>query len=222
MPRRSRRPSRTCRSKPRSAGFAFATVRPRATRDPQTRTVNLVFAVDEGQRTYVERINVRGNTRTRDYAIRREFDLAEGDAYNRALVNRAERRLKNFSYFKSVKISTEPGSAPDESFSMSTSKNSRPAIHRLGRLFDCGRIPRRGQRCGAQSARPRPLWQDRCSYGQYTQGCDLSFVDPYFLGYRVALGLDLFSSSRIPRAMSPTVRKPSASGLNSDSRSAKI
>jgi outer membrane protein insertion porin family len=94
-------------------GFAFATVRPRATRDPETRTVNLVFVVDEGQRAYIERINVRGNTRTRDYVIRREFDLAEGDAYNRALVNRAERRLKNLSFFKSVKISTEPGSAPD-------------------------------------------------------------------------------------------------------------
>src|SRR5207344_1725379 len=94
-------------------GFAFATVRPRATRDPQTRTVNLVFAVDEGQRAYIERINVRGNTRTRDYVIRREFDVAEGDAYNRALIDRAERSLKNLNYFKSVKITNEPGSAPD-------------------------------------------------------------------------------------------------------------
>src|SRR5215467_12559957 len=94
-------------------GFAFATVRPSATRDVATRTVNLLFTVTEGQRVYIERINVRGNTRTRDYVIRREFDLAEGDAYNRALVNRAERRLKNLGFFKSVKINTEPGSAPD-------------------------------------------------------------------------------------------------------------
>src|SRR5262249_40279195 len=94
-------------------GFAFATVPPSATRDAATRTVNLLFTVTEGQRVYIERINVRGNTRTRDYVIRREFDLAEGDAYNRSLVNRAERRLKNLSFFKSVKVSTEPGSAPD-------------------------------------------------------------------------------------------------------------
>ena len=94
-------------------GFAFATVRPSATRDAQTRTVNLVFTVSEGQRVYIERINIRGNTRTRDYVILREFDVAEGDAYNRALINRAERRLKNLSYFKTVKITTEPGSAPD-------------------------------------------------------------------------------------------------------------
>ena len=52
---------------------------------------------------------MRGNTRTRDYVIRREFDLAEGDAYNHALIDRAERRLKNLDYFKTVKITSEPG-----------------------------------------------------------------------------------------------------------------
>jgi hypothetical protein len=69
--------------------------------------------VEEGARAYIERINIRGNTRTRDYVIRREFDLGEGDAYNRALVDRAERRLKNLNFFKAVKITNEPGSAPD-------------------------------------------------------------------------------------------------------------
>ena len=94
-------------------GYAFATVRPRGDRNYETRTINLVFVVEEGPRAYIERINVRGNTRTRDYVIRREFDLGEGDAYNRALVDRAERRLKNLDYFKTVKITNEPGSAPD-------------------------------------------------------------------------------------------------------------
>src|SRR5207244_10028683 len=58
-------------------------------------------------------INIRGNSRTRDHVIRREFDVSEGDPYNRALISRAERRLKNLNYFKDVKITTEPGSAPD-------------------------------------------------------------------------------------------------------------
>ena len=84
-----------------------------ATATSRTRTVNLVFMVEEGPRAYIERINIRGNTRTRDYVIRREFDIAEGDAYNRALIDRAERRLKNLNYFKTVKITNEPGSAPD-------------------------------------------------------------------------------------------------------------
>ena len=94
-------------------GYAFATVRPRGDRNFETKTINLVFVVEEGTRAYIERINIRGNTRTRDYVIRREFDIGEGDAYNRALIDRAERRLKNLNYFKTVKITNEPGSAPD-------------------------------------------------------------------------------------------------------------
>ena len=69
--------------------------------------------VDEGTRAYIERINILGNTRTRDYVIRREMDINEGDPYNRALLDRAERRIKNLNFFKTVKITTEPGSAPD-------------------------------------------------------------------------------------------------------------
>ena len=90
---------------PTSARAATAISRPRP--------INIAFVVEEGARAYIERINIRGNTRTRDYVIRREFDLGEGDAYNRALVDRAERRLKNLNFFKTVKITNEPGSAPD-------------------------------------------------------------------------------------------------------------
>src|ERR1700685_2065786 len=94
-------------------GYPFATVRPRGDRNAQSRTVSVVFVVDEGVRAYIERINIRGNTRTRDYVVRREFDISEGDPYNRALVDRAERRIKNLNFFKTVKITNEPGSAPD-------------------------------------------------------------------------------------------------------------
>ena len=94
-------------------GYPFALVRPRGDRNFEAHRVDLAFLIDEGPHAYIERINIRGNTRTRDYVIRREFDIAEGDAYNRALIDRAERRLKNLNYFKVVKITNEPGSAPD-------------------------------------------------------------------------------------------------------------
>jgi outer membrane protein insertion porin family len=94
-------------------GYAFAQIHPRGDRHPETRTIDVEFVVEEGARAYIERINIRGNTRTRDYVIRREFDIGEGDAYNRVLIDRAERRLKNLNYFKTVKITTEPGSSPD-------------------------------------------------------------------------------------------------------------
>jgi outer membrane protein insertion porin family len=178
-------------------GFAFATVRPRATRDPATRTVNLTFSVDEGQRAYIERINIRGNTRTRDYVIRREFDLSEGDAYNRALVNRAERRLKNLSYFKVVRISTEPGSAPDRVI-----LNVDLEEQSTGEFSVSGGYSTADGFLAEVSIAERNLLgrgfygKASVQYGQYTRGAQLSFVDPYFLGYRVALGLDVFAKQQ--------------------------
>ena len=94
-------------------GYAFAQVRPTGMRDPATRTINIGYVVEEGPRVYIERINVRGNTRTRDHVIRREIDLGEGDAYNKVLLDRAERRLNSLGYFKRVRITNEPGTAPD-------------------------------------------------------------------------------------------------------------
>ncbi|MEA2945924.1 MAG: outer membrane protein insertion porin family, partial [Alphaproteobacteria bacterium] len=178
-------------------GFAFATVRPGAKREPETRTVNLVFTVDEGQRAYVERINVRGNTRTRDYVIRREFDLAEGDAYNRALVNRAERRLKNLTYFKTVKITTEPGSAPDRVI-----LNVDVEEQSTGEFSVSGGYSTADGFLAEVSVSERNLLgrgyyaKTSVQYGQYTRGAQVSLVDPYFLGYRIALGIDLFAKQQ--------------------------
>jgi outer membrane protein insertion porin family len=178
-------------------GFAFATVRPGAKREPETRTVNLFFTVDEGQRAYVERINVRGNTRTRDYVIRREFDLAEGDAYNRALVNRAERRLKNLTYFKTVKISTEPGSAPDRVI-----LNVDVEEQSTGEFSVSGGYSTADGFLAEVSVSERNLLgrgyyaKTSVQYGQYTRGAQVSLVDPYFLGYRIALGIDLFAKQQ--------------------------
>ena len=174
-------------------GYAFAIVRPRGDRNFETHTVSIVFGVDEGPRTYIERINVRGNTRTRDYVIRREFDISEGDAYNRALVDRAERRLKNLDFFKSVKITTEPGSSSDRvilvvdleekstgDFSVSGGYSTTD-----GALGEVSISERNflGRGLFAKAA---------LTYGQYARGLSLSFVEPYLLDYRVALGLDAF------------------------------
>jgi outer membrane protein insertion porin family len=180
-------------------GFAFATVRPRAGRNPQARTVDIVFMIEEGQRTYIERINIRGNTRTRDYVIRREFDIAEGDAYNRALVSRAERRLKNLSYFKVVRITPEPGSAPDRVIlNVDVEEQSTGEFSVAG-----GYSTSDGFMAEASIAERNLLGRGyygkaAVQYGQYTRGVQLSFVDPYFMGYRVAAGLDIFARQQLP------------------------
>ncbi|MGQ0672467.1 MAG: outer membrane protein assembly factor BamA [Hyphomicrobium sp.] len=94
-------------------GYAFVRVKPRAIPDPASRTISLVYLIEEGPRIYIERINVVGNTRTKDYVIRREFRLAEGDAYNPMLVDRAKKRLSGMGIFKAVDIKRSPGSAED-------------------------------------------------------------------------------------------------------------
>ena len=175
------------------SGYAFAQVRPRGDRDFEQKRINIVFVVEEGPRVYIERIDIRGNTRTRDFVIRREFDIGEGDAYNRVLVDRAERRLRNLGYFKNVKILTEPGSAPDRvilvvdvedqptgEFAVSGGYSTSDGIIgevSLGEKNFLGR----GQYVKISG-----------SYGQNAQGAEFSFTEPYFLGYRLSAGFDLF------------------------------
>lgn len=174
-------------------GFPFAQVRPTGQRDRATHQVSLGFVVEDGPRVYVERINIRGNTRTRDYVIRRELDLTEGDAYNRVLVDRAERRLNGLGFFKKVRFSNEPGSAPDRvvvnidvedqptgSFSVAGGYSTQDGI--IGEVsVSESNFLGRGQyvRVAAQG-------------GQYAKGFDFSFTEPYFLGYRLAAGFDAF------------------------------
>jgi outer membrane protein insertion porin family len=83
-----------------SQGYAFSEVRPHGDRDTNNHTIALAFSVDDGPKVYIERIDIVGNTRTRDYVIRREFDIGEGDPYNHALIERGGRRLNGLGYFK--------------------------------------------------------------------------------------------------------------------------
>jgi outer membrane protein insertion porin family len=180
-------------------GYAFATVTPRATRDNQNRTVHLVFTVSEGQRAYIERINIRGNTRTRDYVIRREFDIAEGDAYNRALVARAERRLKNLNFFKVVKITPEPGSAPDRVVLNVDLEEQSTGEFSVSGGYSTSDGFLAEVSIGERNLLGRGLMgKASIQYGQYAKGFQVSVVDPYFLGYRVAFGVDVFGKQQDP------------------------
>jgi outer membrane protein insertion porin family len=179
-------------------GYAFANVRPRGDRNFETKTINLAFVVEEGARAYIERINIRGNTRTRDYVIRREFDLGEGDAYNRALVDRAERRLKNLNYFKTVKITNEPGSAPDR-----VVVNVDVEEQATGEFSISGGYSTADGLIGEVSIADRNLMgrglyaKAGFTYGQYVKGFDLSLVEPFLFGYRMAGGIDLFARQNL-------------------------
>ncbi|HTV34680.1 MAG TPA: outer membrane protein assembly factor BamA [Methylocella sp.] len=180
-------------------GYPFTQVRPRGDRDPATRTVSIAFVLEEGPRVYIERIDIKGNTRTRDYVIRREFEIGEGDAYNRALIDRAERRLNNLGYFKKVKITNEPGSSPDRiiivvdvedqptgSLSLSGGYSTTDGFIADVSVSESNFMGR-GQ-----------FVKLSVSEGQYSRGVDLSFTEPYFLGERLAAGFDLYAKMSDP------------------------
>ena len=174
-------------------GYAFAVVRPRGDRNFDTHTVSIVFTIDEGPRTYIERINVRGNTRTRDYVIRREFDISEGDAYNRALVDRAERRLKNLDFFKTVKITTEPGSSSDRVILNVDLEEKSTGDFSVSGGYSTVDGPLAEVSISERNFLGRGLYaKASVTYGEFARGVSLSFVEPYLLDYRVALGLDVF------------------------------
>jgi len=174
-------------------GFPFAQALPRTTRDAAARRIDVVFTIDQGPRTYVERIEIHGNTRTRDYVIRREFDIAEGDAYNKALIDRAERRLKNLNYFKTVKISPKPGSVADRVvLDVELEEQSTGDF-----AFSGGYSTTDGFLAEVKVGERNFLGTGKtlsatATYGQYARGIDLSASEPYFLGTRVSAGIELY------------------------------
>src|SRR5450631_2553160 len=173
-------------------GYAFAIVKPRGDRNFEAHTVSITFGIDEGPRTYIERINIRGNTRTRDYVIRREFDISEGDAYNRALVDRAERRLKNLDFFKNVKITTEPGSSSDRVIVIVDLEEKSTGDFSISGGYSTTDGALAEVSISERNFLGRGLFaKASVTYGQYARGLSLSFVEPYLLDYRVALGLDV-------------------------------
>lgn len=175
-------------------GYAFAQVRPAGDRDAAAGVVNIVYIVEEGPRVYIDRINIRGNTRTRDYVIRRELDLGEGDPYNQVLIDRAERRLRGLGFFERVRISNEPSQSPDRvvlnvdvedkptgSFSVAGGYSTSDGFIGEVSLSEANFLGR------GQAVRIAGSW------GERSQGVDFSFTEPYFLGYRLAAGIDLYS-----------------------------
>jgi outer membrane protein insertion porin family len=174
-------------------GYAFARVRPEASRDVASRTIGITYIIDEGPRVYIERINVIGNLRTKDHVIRREFRLAEGDAFNPLLVDRAKKRLQALGFFKAVEVKRRPGSAPDRVV-LDVELLEQPT----GELsFGAGYSTNEGV-IGDVSLTERNLLGNgqflRLKVGGSAERLqvDLSFTEPRFLDRNLAAGFDLF------------------------------
>jgi outer membrane protein insertion porin family len=174
-------------------GFAFGQIRPRIERDPISRLILVTYVVEQGPRVYIERINVVGNARTRDYVIRREIRLAEGDAYNRRMVEQARVRLQRLGFFKAVRVSTQPGSDPDRvildfvveetptgEFSIAAGYSSNEGV--IGEIaFTERNLLGKGQFLRIKLAGSIENLQ-----------ADLSFTEPRFMDQDISAGFDIF------------------------------
>ncbi len=174
-------------------GYAFVDVKPQIARNKDKKTVDLVFEVTEGPRVYIERIDINGNTRTKDKVIRREFRLAEGDAFNAATVRRSRQRLQDLGYFNGVQVQPSQGSASDKAIITTTVDEKATGELTLGGGYstDAGALVNVGLRernlvgTGIDAGINGVLAQKRSQV-------DLSITDPYFLDRNLVAGFDLF------------------------------
>jgi outer membrane protein insertion porin family len=174
-------------------GYPFAEVRPRVERDAATGTFGVTYLIDEGQHLYVERINITGNTKTRDFVIRRELRFSEGDPFNRALVAQGRTNIQGLGFFSKVDVGVQQGSAPDKvvldiavveqstgDYGITAGYDSQQGI--LGEISVTERnFLGRGQYVKAS-----------IGASQAGNSFDFSFTEPYFMGLKVAAGVDVY------------------------------
>ena len=175
-------------------GYAFADIRPQFNRDKDKREMNIEFSINEAPRVYVERININGNTLTKDQVIRREFRLTEGDAFNSFKVKRSKDRLQQLGFFQDkLDIEQKPGSSPDKII-LEANVQEKPTgelqvsagYSSLEQFILSLSITQRNFRGKAQELRLS------ASISSYSKSVELGFTEPYLFGKNLALGFDLF------------------------------
>jgi outer membrane protein insertion porin family len=175
-------------------GYAFADVNPKIKRDKEKRTMDITFNIEEAPRVYVERIDVNGNTRTEDKVIRREFRLAEGDAFNSFKVKRSKERIQSLGYFQEkLEVEQKPGSSPDKVVLEVNVEEKSTGQLTLGAgfsslesfIFNLGLAERNFLGKGLDI-------RSNFELSSFRNQIDLGITDPYFLGRNLAAGIDVF------------------------------
>lgn len=178
-------------------GFAFLEVAPQFEKNTAERTVDVTFNVRPGPRVYVNRINVKGNTRTQEHVIRREMRFAEGDAFSSTKLKRSRDRLQVLDYFESVELQQRETAAPDRMDLDVTVQEKSTGEFNIGAGFSSfeGVI-------GTTDLRERNFLGKgqtvRLSFALSEERRDLnfSFTEPWFMGREVSAGIDLYNTER--------------------------
>jgi outer membrane protein insertion porin family len=175
-------------------GYAFADVQPDITHDKNAKTMSVVFNVAETPRVYVERIDINGNTGTRDKVIRREFRLAEGDPFNSVQVKRSRDRIQSLGFFQdNLEIEQTQGSGPDRVIlGVNVEEKSTGELQvsagysSLERFLVNLAITQRNFMGKGQEARAA------INYSSYSKSVELGFTEPYVFDHNIAAGVDLY------------------------------
>ena len=178
-------------------GYAYVNVTPLTNVDMDKLTVDLTFEIEKGKKVYFERINIRGNSKTRDKVIRREMKISEGELYNQTNLEVSRKRINALGYFEKVDISTKRGSS-DEFIEVNVEISERPTgTFQIGAGFSSvenfiaqaqisqNNLFGRGQTLALQA-----------QLSSLRQLFLLRFVEPYFLDSRWTFAFDLFNQSR--------------------------
>lgn len=175
-------------------GYAFADINPEFRRDPETRTMQITFNVGESPRTYVERIDVNGNTLTHDKVVRREFRLNEGDAFNSFGIKRTENRLNSLGYFQeNLEIERKEGSAPDR-IVLETNVEEKPTGE-LSLSAGFSSIENFLLQASIRQRNFRGLGQQlqaSVNYSSYSKSIELGFTEPYLFDRNISVGGSIY------------------------------
>jgi outer membrane protein insertion porin family len=175
-------------------GYAFTEVNPEFSRDKETLTMSLNFNIAEAKRSYVERVDINGNTNTQDKVIRREIRLSEGDAFNSFQVKRSQDRINSLGYFQDkFELKQSPGSAPDRVVLTADVEEKSTGELQLSAGFSSlesfivqASIRQRNFRGKGQELRAS------VNYSSYSKSIELGFTEPYLFDKNIALGGDIF------------------------------
>ena len=175
-------------------GYAFANVEVDYDRDKDAKTMSPTFKIEDAPRVYVERVDINGNTNTRDKVIRREFRLAEGDPFNSISVKRSRDRIQSLGFFQeNLEIEQEQGSTPDRVvLSVDVEERSTGELQvsagfsSLERFLVNLSIRQRNFMGKGQELRAG------INYSSYSKSIELGFTEPYLFDRNIALGGDIY------------------------------
>jgi outer membrane protein insertion porin family len=177
------------------SGFAFANIRPRPRNNREAATIDIEYVINEGPRVYVERVNVNGNSRTKDDVIRREMRLVEGDAFNKVLLSRSERSVRGLNFFSNVSVTESPGTEEDQTIidvnvrEMPTGELSFGVGYSSAEDFTTQlSVSERNFLGRGQKLRVN------IGVSNQVQRYNIGFTEPYFLGRDVSAGFSVFNT----------------------------